>query len=57
MSNPSSVNYQNYQLLNAADIREQMGIPYSDDQMQAVLSAGKPGVVIAGAGSGKTSVI
>jgi DNA helicase II / ATP-dependent DNA helicase PcrA len=57
MSNPSNVNYQDYKLLNAADIREQMGIPYSDEQMEAILSGGKPGVVIAGAGSGKTAVM
>jgi DNA helicase II / ATP-dependent DNA helicase PcrA len=57
MSKAKSFNYMNYELLSASDIRKQMDIPYSEEQMEAILSDGTPGVVIAGAGSGKTAVM
>ena len=34
-----------------------MGIPFSDQQLEAITAPLEPGVIVAGAGSGKTTVM
>ncbi len=40
-----------------ADLCELLGVPYSDEQLAAITAGPDPSVVVAGAGSGKTTVI
>ena len=42
---------------NAADLIEALGISFSDQQLEAITAPLEPGVIIAGAGSGKTTVM
>lgn len=39
------------------DVSEVLGVPFSDEQLAAITAPLEPGVVIAGAGSGKTTVM
>lgn len=39
------------------DVRRALGIPFSDEQLDAIVAPLEPGVIIAGAGSGKTTVM
>ena len=41
----------------ASDLRELLGIPFTDQQLAAATAPLAPGLVVAGAGSGKTSVM
>lgn len=41
----------------AADVSAAIGIPFSDQQLAAITAPLEPGVIIAGAGSGKTTVM
>ncbi len=41
----------------ASDLRELFGVPFTDQQLSAITAPLEPGVVIAGAGSGKTTVM
>ncbi|MCK9899750.1 ATP-dependent helicase [Frankia sp. Cpl3] len=43
--------------LDPEDLRELLGVPYTDEQLAAATAPLEPAVVIAGAGSGKTSVM
>ena len=43
--------------LRPADLRELVGLPLTDEQLDAATAPLGPGVVVAGAGSGKTSVM
>jgi DNA helicase-2/ATP-dependent DNA helicase PcrA len=42
---------------SAADLIDALGIPFSDQQLEAITAPLEPGVIIAGAGSGKTTVM
>ena len=42
---------------NAADLIEALGISFSTEQLDAITAPLEPGVIIAGAGSGKTTVM
>jgi DNA helicase-2/ATP-dependent DNA helicase PcrA len=42
---------------SAADLVEALGISFSDQQLEAITAPLEPGVIIAGAGSGKTTVM
>ena len=45
-------------LLNTkADLVDLLGIPFSDEQFDAISAPLTPGVIIAGAGTGKTTVM
>ncbi len=44
-------------VLVPADLRELVGIPFSDEQLAAAAAPLEPGLIVAGAGSGKTSVM
>lgn len=44
-------------LSDPAELCEAMGIPFSDEQLEAITAPLEPGVIIAGAGSGKTTVM
>src|SRR6185503_7835395 len=39
------------------DLRELLGIPYTEEQIEAITAPLDPGVIVAGAGSGKTAVM
>ena len=39
------------------DLVEALGVPFSDQQLEAITAPLEPGVIIAGAGSGKTTVM
>src|SRR4029077_2870135 len=39
------------------DLRRILGVPYTEEQMQAITAPLEPGVIVAGAGSGKTTVM
>ena len=39
------------------DLCELLGIPFSDQQLAAITAPLEPGVIVAGAGSGKTTVM
>jgi len=39
------------------ELRELLGIPYTEEQMAAITAPLEPGVIVAGAGSGKTAVM
>lgn len=45
------------QLTDPAQLRELIGIPFSDQQLAAIAAPLAPAVIIAGAGSGKTTVM
>ncbi len=45
------------QLRRAEDLTEALGVPFSDQQLEAITAPLEPGVIIAGAGSGKTTVM
>jgi DNA helicase-2/ATP-dependent DNA helicase PcrA len=45
------------QLSNAADLIDALGISFSTEQLDAITAPLEPGVIIAGAGSGKTTVM
>jgi DNA helicase-2/ATP-dependent DNA helicase PcrA len=47
----------NRRLTCAADLTEALGIDFSDQQLAAITAPLEPGVIIAGAGSGKTTVM
>jgi DNA helicase-2/ATP-dependent DNA helicase PcrA len=42
------------QLSSTADLCDLLGIPFSDQQLAAITAPLAPGVIVAGAGSGKT---
>ena len=42
---------------SAADLIDALGISFSDQQLEAITAPLEPGVIIAGAGSGKTTVM
>ena len=42
---------------NAADLIDALGISFSTEQLEAITATLEPGVIIAGAGSGKTTVM
>ena len=44
-------------LRDEAQLCEVMGVPYSAEQLEAITAPTDPTVVVAGAGSGKTSVM
>ncbi|MFZ0529323.1 MAG: ATP-dependent helicase, partial [Propionicimonas sp.] len=44
-------------LTHPEDLRETLGIPFSTQQLDAITAPLEPGVIIAGAGSGKTTVM
>ena len=44
-------------LRNPADLSAVLGLAFSDQQLQAITAPLQPGVIIAGAGSGKTTVM
>ncbi|MET0692276.1 MAG: UvrD-helicase domain-containing protein, partial [Propionibacteriaceae bacterium] len=44
-------------LHSADDLTEALGIAFSDQQLAAITAPLEPGVIIAGAGSGKTTVM
>ena len=44
-------------LENPDELRELLGIPYTDEQIAAITAPLEPGVIVAGAGSGKTAVM
>ncbi|MDR2973279.1 MAG: ATP-dependent helicase, partial [Propionibacteriaceae bacterium] len=44
-------------LRDAADLIEVMGVAFSDEQIEAITADPAPGVIIAGAGTGKTTVM
>ncbi|WP_261561490.1 ATP-dependent helicase, partial [Frankia tisae] len=43
--------------LDPADLRDLLEVPYTDEQVAAATAPLEPGVIVAGAGSGKTSVM
>ena len=43
--------------MKPADLRDLLGIPFTDEQLAAASAPLAPGLVVAGAGSGKTSVM
>ena len=43
--------------MKPADLRTLLGIPFTDEQLAAAAAPPEPGLVVAGAGSGKTSVM
>ncbi len=43
--------------MKPADLRDLLGIPFTDQQLEAACAPLEPGLVVAGAGSGKTSVM
>ncbi len=43
--------------LDPADLRDLLEVPYTDEQIAAATAPLEPGVIVAGAGSGKTSVM
>ncbi len=43
--------------LDPYDLRELLGVPFTDEQLAAASAPLEPGVIVAGAGSGKTSVM
>jgi DNA helicase-2/ATP-dependent DNA helicase PcrA len=43
--------------LDPDDLRELLGVPFTDEQLAAASAPLEPGVIVAGAGSGKTSVM
>ncbi|HVU72268.1 MAG TPA: ATP-dependent DNA helicase [Mycobacteriales bacterium] len=43
--------------LKPAELRDILGIPFTDEQLRAATSGLGPGLIVAGAGSGKTSVM
>lgn len=44
-------------LRNPDELRDLLGIPYTDEQIAAITAPLEPGVIVAGAGSGKTAVM
>jgi DNA helicase-2/ATP-dependent DNA helicase PcrA len=44
-------------VLAPADLRDLLGVPYTDEQVRAICAPVEPAVIVAGAGSGKTSVM
>ena len=44
-------------LRDPGQLRDLLGIPFSDQQLAAIAAPLAPGVIIAGAGSGKTTVM
>ncbi|WP_033211974.1 ATP-dependent DNA helicase [Kitasatospora phosalacinea] len=44
-------------LRHPAQLRELLGIPFNDEQLAAIGAPMEPGVIVAGAGSGKTTVM
>lgn len=44
-------------LVSPSDLVRAVGIPFSDEQLEAITAPLEPGVIIAGAGSGKTTVM
>ena len=44
-------------LRDPAQLSELLGLPFSDQQLEAITAPLQPGVIIAGAGSGKTTVM
>ncbi|MFF4339883.1 ATP-dependent DNA helicase [Kitasatospora sp. NPDC001540] len=44
-------------LQHPAQLRELLGIPFNDEQLAAIGAPMEPGVIVAGAGSGKTTVM
>jgi DNA helicase-2/ATP-dependent DNA helicase PcrA len=44
-------------LRDADDLIDALGVPFSDQQLAAITAPLEPGVIIAGAGSGKTTVM
>lgn len=55
MSEPTSVLRR--RLADPHELSDALGIPFSDQQLQAITAPTQPGVIIAGAGSGKTTVM
>ena len=45
------------ELRRAEDLTAALGVPFSDQQLEAITAPLEPGVIIAGAGSGKTTVM
>jgi DNA helicase-2/ATP-dependent DNA helicase PcrA len=45
------------QLESTADLVDLLGIPFSDQQLAAITAPLAPGVIVAGAGSGKTTAM
>lgn len=43
--------------IDGDEVRRLLGIPFSDEQMEAIRAPLEPGVIIAGAGAGKTAVM
>ena len=43
--------------MTPVDLREVLGIPFTDEQLAAATAPTEPGLVVAGAGAGKTSVM
>ena len=42
---------------SVGDLRRLLGVPYTDQQLEAIGAGLEPGVIVAGAGSGKTTVM
>jgi DNA helicase-2/ATP-dependent DNA helicase PcrA len=43
--------------LTREGLRDLLGVPYTEEQLAAICAPAEPGVIVAGAGSGKTSVM
>ena len=43
--------------MTPTDLRTLLGVPFTDEQLAAVTAPLEPGLVVAGAGSGKTTVM
>jgi DNA helicase II / ATP-dependent DNA helicase PcrA len=48
---------QRIRLESPAELMDALGIPFSTQQLEAITAPLEPGVIIAGAGSGKTTVM
>lgn len=46
-----------HRLTSPGELADALGIPFSDQQLEAITAPLEPGVIIAGAGSGKTTVM
>lgn len=55
MTEPTSV--LRGRLTEPGELSDALGIPFSDQQLRAITAPIQPGVIIAGAGSGKTTVM
>ncbi len=44
-------------LRSTGDLVDALGLPFSDQQLEAIIAPLEPGVIVAGAGSGKTTVM